>query len=456
MMKTGVVLAAGAGTRAWPYTVVRPKAMVPVANRPLISYSVEAMKASGVERILVAAGEMSERIVNYYRSDDAVEVVRLPQSSGTAHSLAQLLDRIDDEGVMVTYGDTIIDPADLRRLASHFQERGTAALLSPLGAESSRDWVCCTVRDGGLDAIVGHPRGDVTHRFAAFALGRETFDYVRANSGIFTNIEVGMMPPVEAYLEMSLADFLADGGSVAACETAGLFLDVDKPWQILTANETVGSALCDALTANVIGENASIDKSADIEGFVSLGRGSRIGRNVVIRGNVIVGDRTTIENGAIIDGNSVIGDDSLVANYCMIDGGAVIGNRCVVNHCAELSGVIMDTVYLYHYMEFYGILGSNTDLGAATVCGTLRFDDGSTVHRVKGRRETPRDHANATYLGDYVRTGVNAIIMPGCKVGPYSLIGPGVVLAEDLPDRTRIMVKQEQQRGTWGPERYGW
>ena len=52
-MKTGVVLAAGKGSRAWPYAVVRPKVMIPIANRPLVSYSVEAMKAAGVARIAV-------------------------------------------------------------------------------------------------------------------------------------------------------------------------------------------------------------------------------------------------------------------------------------------------------------------------------------------------------------------------------------------------------------------
>jgi bifunctional UDP-N-acetylglucosamine pyrophosphorylase/glucosamine-1-phosphate N-acetyltransferase len=140
----------------------------------------------------------------------------------------------------------------------------------------------------------------------------------------------------------------------------------------------------------------------------------------------------------------------------MIDGGAVIGDRCVINHCAELNGVLMENVYLYHYMEFYGVLGCSTDLGAATVCGTLRFDDGETTHTVKGRREHPLHHSNASYLGDYVRTGVNAIIMPGCKVGVYSIVGPGVLLSEDLPNGTRVAVKQVVERGEWGPNRYGW
>jgi bifunctional UDP-N-acetylglucosamine pyrophosphorylase/glucosamine-1-phosphate N-acetyltransferase len=116
----------------------------------------------------------------------------------------------------------------------------------------------------------------------------------------------------------------------------------------------------------------------------------------------------------------------------------------------------MDVVHLTHYMEFYGIIGSHTDLGAATVCGTLRFDDRYAMHRVKGRREYPKEHANATFMGDYARTGVNAVLMPGCKVGVNSIVGSGVILEEDLPNRTSIYQKQELVRREWGPEQYGW
>ena len=455
-MKTGVILAAGKGLRAWPYSVVRPKAMIPVANRPIVAYSVDAMKDVGIERIVVVAGEMSQRISNYFRSDDAVEVIAYAGSNGSADSLSHALAAIDADSVLVTYGDTIVEADDLGRLGSLFEKAGNAVLVNPLGEESSRDWICCTLREGRIENIVGHPRDEATHRFAAFALNRELFRYLKTNSGIFTEVQVGMMPPQESCLEMSLADWLADGRTLAGCETQGAFVDVDKPWQILEANRIVGRRLCSSLGTNELAEGASIDDTASIEGFVRLGRGSSIGRNVVIRGNLIVGEGTHIENGAIIDGDTIIGDGCLITNYCLVDGGAVIGDGCVVNHAAELSGVIFENVYLYHYMEFYGILGSNTDLGAATVCGTLRFDDGQTSHMVQGRREFPREHANASYLGDYVRTGVNAIIMPGRKVGAYSVVGPGVLLAKDLPDRTRISVKQDYEFNEWGPHHYGW
>jgi bifunctional UDP-N-acetylglucosamine pyrophosphorylase/glucosamine-1-phosphate N-acetyltransferase len=40
--------------------------------------------------------------------------------------------------------------------------------------------------------------------------------------------------------------------------------------------------------------------------------------------------------------------------------------------------------------------------------------------------------------------------MPGVKIGPYSCIGPGMVVYEDVPARTLLMARQELVRTSWG------
>ncbi len=113
-------------------------------------------------------------------------------------------------------------------------------------------------------------------------------------------------------------------------------------------------------------------------------------------------------------------------------------------------------VYCVHYGEYYGLIGENTDLGAGTTSGTLRFDDQLSAHYVRGRKEFPTNYANASYLGDYCRTGVSALLMPGVKVGAYSVVGSGVVLQRDVKDHTLIYVKQELVEESWGVDKYGW
>ncbi len=210
------------------------------------------------------------------------------------------------------------------------------------------------------------------------------------------------------------------------------------------------------ITENVIPASARIHDGAEIEGKVVLGENAVIGNRVVVRGNLWVGDNAGITNGAIIEGSAVIGADTRVRDYCQIGGHSTLGVRGVYGHGAEFSGVALDTVYCYHYCEIWGVVGEAVDFGAATVCGNLRFDDGESPWRIKGRREVPTHASNAAYFGDFSRTGVNAIIMPGRRTGVYSVVGPGVVLHDDLPDRQLTMVKQELTTASWGPERYGW
>ena len=159
---------------------------------------------------------------------------------------------------------------------------------------------------------------------------------------------------------------------------------------------------------------------------------------------------------SIIDGPAVIGRDVKVRDYCQIGGHSTLGPEGVYGHGAEFSGVALAKVYCYHYCEIWGVVGQAVDFGAATVCGNLRFDDGETVWRVKGRAEVPTFASNAAYFGDFCRTGVNAIIMPGRRIGVYSCVGPGVVAYDDVPDRQMTLLKQELTTQPWGPERYGW
>jgi carbonic anhydrase/acetyltransferase-like protein (isoleucine patch superfamily) len=187
-----------------------------------------------------------------------------------------------------------------------------------------------------------------------------------------------------------------------------------------------------------------------------LGEGAVVGNRVVVHGDLWLGPGASVTNGSIIGGRVLIGASARVRDYAFVGGGSSLGPHSLVGHGAEFDGVLLDRAYLYHYCEISGVVGSAVDIGAATVCGTLRFDDRDQIHVVKGRKEIPPYGASASFFGDYSRTGVNAIIMPGCKVGVYSCVGPGVVLTEDLPSRKMILVKQEYTVRDWGPEKYGW
>lgn len=458
MKKCAVILAAGKGSKIFPYSTVRSKTTLHIAGKPLLRYNAEILAKLGCEEIVIVTSRTNSReIKDSLLGLSGIQFAELADEDcalGTSDSLLQGTRMLSDtERILVLYGDTILEQGDLEAL---YHAQAVTALLHPL-PETARNWIGASVENGVLSSIGAHARGSaITHRFAGFVLDDSALECIRETPEFFPDVKVGVAVPRERYLEAGLLNYMKNG-FVHALECKAPFFDIDKPWHMLKANEHYCGSLCGELTQHVLDEGAWISKSADVKGFVRLGKNSFIGDRVLIQGNLVAGDNTVIDNGAIIEGPVVIGDNTKIMNYCKISGCSSIGSNCIVDHGAEfLGGMIMDKSYFYHYGEFYGAVGSYTDIGAATVCGTLRFDDRDTEHSVLGRKEIPGGYANAVYLGDYCRTGVNAIIMPGCKIGSYSVIGAGVILDKDVEEHSLIYVKQEQIVRTWGTEKYGW
>jgi len=455
-----IVLAAGEGTKIWPYNETRQKCTLPVGNVPLVRRLVEDLLVLNLRRIAVVVGAHAPSVRHALHGLEApLLFVEQRERKGTAPAaLLALAELGEEEEFLVVYGDLALGQENLQAVVEAFRadQPVAAALVHPLGEERSLDWLCAKVTAGQLTAVEGHPRGGSHRLGGVYAFHPAAVPYLRNNPGLFRHVPVGGMPPLEAEIAQSVAMLLEEGQMVRAVETTEFFVDVDKPWHILEANARLLDYLCARLEGNQIAPDARIHDGAEIEGRVVLGPGSSIGNRVVVRGDLFVGAHAQLTNGAILGGEVLVGDHCRVRDYGLVGSHSVLGPHSLVAHGAEFSGVLFDGVFLYHYCEMAGVYGSRVDIGAASVCGTLRFDDENTLHYIKGRREFPRWGANCAYMGDYSRTGVNAILMPGVKVGAYSCVGPGVVLYEDLPSRKVVLLQQELVFKDWGPEKYGW
>lgn len=457
---TGILLAAGHGTRIWPFAEARNKCATPVCGTPAVRWMAEHLVRAGASALVVAVGANAQSVKGALLGlSTPTTYVAGTGTEGSAAAAARALAAVEDEQVTIAYGDIVASPKSVERVVRAAREgESCAVLVARVGAdEDPRDSIGVAVREGRVGEIWGHPRDRAGHAFGGIVAGPrvELLPYLEGNPGIFTRVEVGGMPPVESDLAMSLSLMLDAGVAIAAVEADACWTDLDKPWDILRANSRMVAYLAEQHPEDTIGEGCAVDDSAEIEGRIVLSPGARIGKRCVVRGPLFLGAGSSIENGAIVRGPIHVGREATVRNYCQLDGPA-LGDECIVGHGAEFEGVAFERAYFYHYCEICGVVGACVDIGAATVCGTLRFDDGDREHRIKGRRERPSEGANASYLGDYSRTGVNATLMPGVKVGAWSCVGPGVVLQEDLPSRKACFVRQEHAVIDWGPERYGW
>jgi NDP-sugar pyrophosphorylase family protein len=456
--RVAVLLAAGAGRRFWPYAGVRNKAAFPILNRPLVRRLAEDLLSLGARELRVVVGPQAGSVRAALAGlEEHVRFFTQGQPTGTADAALLALEGLQ-EPALIAAADVATVPENLRALGDAFTaaQPEAAFLAHPLGAEEPGGWITCSLQGDQVRGFEGHGRGG-THRWGGLAiLTPAAAAALRRNPGIMTHVPVGGMPAPEAELAETFAALVDEGRAVLPVETVGAFVDLDRPWHILEATRALLADAASRLERDVIPDGCQVADDLEIAGRLILEPGARIGRRVVAGGNLWVGREGSVTNGAILGGNVLVGAGARVRDYAHVGGGSTLGPRSLVGHGAEFDGVLLEGAYLYHYCEISGVLGAAVDIGAASVCGTLRFDDARTVHRFSGHRETPRQGANASYLGDYSRTGVNAILMPGVKVGVYSCVGPGVVLYDDLPDRKRVMLRQELSFSDWGPERYGW
>jgi UDP-N-acetylglucosamine diphosphorylase / glucose-1-phosphate thymidylyltransferase / UDP-N-acetylgalactosamine diphosphorylase / glucosamine-1-phosphate N-acetyltransferase / galactosamine-1-phosphate N-acetyltransferase len=457
-VQTAVILASGKGTRFWPYSVVRQKAAFPIANVPIIRRIADSLWELGIRRLVVVTGAGERSVRAALRGAEAeVRFVRQPSPDGTADAVLYGASGFDEDFLVVA-GDVATDPANIAAVVRQFTEARPLAsvLVQRLEEERPQDWIVAHVDDNRLTGVEGHSRQGQHRLGGVYAFRPEALDYLRDNPGYMESVPVGGMPPLEAEIGQSLQMTLDDGQEVLAVTTAGYHVDVDKPWHILEANQQVIAGMQRTLQENMIADSARIHDGADIHGRIVAGEGCVIGNRTVIRGDLWLGDGAQVDNGAILDGPAVVGDRVTVRDYSLIGGYSSLAAQGIYGHGAEFTGVALERVHCYHYCEIWGVAGLAVDFGAATVCGNLRFDDDQTRWRIKGRVEQPGHGANAAYFGDFARTGVNAIVMPGRRIGVYSCLGAGVVAYDDVPDRELVVLRQKLDRKPWGPERYGW
>ena len=455
MSVQAILLAAGRGARMRPFHLARPKALLPILGRPLLEWTRDHLAEAGVsELFLVASPEFAPMLRGYAPPE---RVAADAGGLGTAASAWAGVERFakDDAPILVLEGDVWIDPADLASMIRAYRGEDAVVLLDPLAGEPPQNWIVAECEESRVLRFLGHPREGGWRVSGAYLLSPRALRELAGARHFGVRVPVGGMPHREYDLAEALNDFLERGGEVAARRAEHPVWNLDKPWHLYQANLSIAQAWARKADSGLPAE-ARIDGSAQIEGSVQLGPGSYVGRGVIIRGAVRAGARTVIDSGAILQGTVWLGDDVRVDEYAKVSN-SVIGNRCLVSHTAEMiGGVLMDGVALAHYCEVYGILGEAVDIGAGTVFGTLRFDDGRTAHRVRGRWETPAAGANASYVGDHARTGVNVTVLPGKTIGSYSAVGPGVVVDTDIDDFQLVTVKQTWETRKWGPERYDW
>jgi NDP-sugar pyrophosphorylase family protein len=233
----GVVLAAGAGTRLRPLTLVRPKALCPVDNVPLVDLALEQLAA--VTPSIAVNIHHGRALMESYLADRGVHLsVEEPEALGTAGALGQLRAWIDGRDVLLANADA-------------WRAEGLGALTD--------DW------DGSRVRLL------VTEDAAQGDFGRWRY----AGAALLPWSEVRDLTPEPAGLyEVSWAR-LEDEGALDLTALEGRFIDCGTPGDYLAANLAASGG------RSVVGEGAVVE--GDLE------------RSVVWPGGVVRRDERLVD-----------------------------------------------------------------------------------------------------------------------------------------------------------------
>lgn len=131
-----IVLAAGKGTRMESEL---PKVLVPVAGRPMIRFVIDALRKTGIERIVVVVGYQADLVRQELFDCPEVEFAEQVEQRGTGHAVMMCRPQLaDHEGpVLIVAGDSpMLQSSSVAALLDRFDEAPCSCLLGTVDKES--------------------------------------------------------------------------------------------------------------------------------------------------------------------------------------------------------------------------------------------------------------------------------------------------------------------------------
>jgi glucose-1-phosphate thymidylyltransferase len=313
----GLILSGGAGTRLRPITHTSAKQLVPVANKPVLFYGIEALVDAGVEEIGIiiapeTGGEIREAAGDGSQFGATITYIVQEKPAGLAHAVLTAADFIADSPFVMYLGDNLLRDG-LRGLVSTFlaDEPDALILLTPVDDPSS--YGVAELDGERIVRLIEKPK-DPPSNLAL--VGVYLF-----SSSIFAAAR-GLEPSWRGEYEITEAiqALIDDGHRVQSEVVRGWWKDTGQLADMLEANRLV----LEELETRLDGE---IDAESRVEGRVVLEAGARLIRSVV-RGPAVIGAGACIE-------------DAYIGPYTSI-GEEVHVRRSEVEHSIVLSGSVVE------------------------------------------------------------------------------------------------------------------
>ena len=420
MMKKAVILAAGDSTRMLPLSANQPKHLLPVAGKPLIFHTLEALQNAGITEVLIIYGYHKEKLSQSIETQDwgkmSVSYVHQEERKGTAHAAGYAREFVGEDSSILMNGDIMLGPGSFEGLISYHEKGGYDLTLSVRPVDDPSAYGVVAVEEGKAVKLIEKPTKDqMVSNLVNAGL------YIVSKSLMDAIAKTKASPRGEYEITDSIG-MLIEKGNVGGYSLPSWWLDIGRPWDLLEANKIILS-----------------QTQAKIEGTVENG--------AVIKGETIVQKGAVIKTGAYIEGPALIGENAVIGPNCYIRAYTSIGKNVKIGNAVEIKNcIIMENTNIGH-LSYVGdsVIGRDSNFGAGTITANLRHDNGDVSVTMKGKRVSSGRRKLGAIIGDNVKTGIGTTISPGVILHQGARTGIGVIVDKDIEANKLVIAQQDQK-----------
>ncbi len=296
----GLVLSGGAGTRLRPITHTSAKQLVPVANKPVLFYGLEALRDAGIREVGIIVGDTRAEIEAAVGDGSALglDITIIPQSAplGLAHAVLTAEEFLGDSSFVMYLGDNLLRDG-ISALVDEFRANSPDAMILVTPVDEPEHYgVAQLDADGRVLRLVEKPKEPVSNLalVGVYMFTPAILDSAKAIEPSWRN---------ELEITDAIQHMVDRGLRVDPHEVTGWWKDTGQVGDMLEANRLI----LDVQTTRIDGD---LDDASSVEGRVVVEQGARLIRSTV-RGPAVIGADSVIED-------AYIGPYSAVSSDCTV------------------------------------------------------------------------------------------------------------------------------------------
>ena len=321
----GIILHGGHGTRLRPLTHTGPKQLLPIANKPMSQFCLEAILETGITEIAIIIGGVgANKVKEYYgngkRFGVNITYIEQDEPRGIAHAIRLCKDFINNEKFLVFLGDNIIQKS-INSFVENFRNSDYDATVLLCEVDNPSRFGIADIENKKIVKITEKPKEPKSNLAVTgiYLLTPLIFE-------IIDNLKPSWRNELE--ITDALDTLLRNNDNISFEKITDYWKDTGTPEDIIHANgEIIAKMLKHSgkkFEDHIIGQDTIIESDVEIKGQVIIGKNCRIHSNSSIGPNVSIGDNTVISSSSI--------ENSIIMENCEINSNTKIKNSIIANN----------------------------------------------------------------------------------------------------------------------------